>query len=98
MGRSYCFGRCRFSYHDDVLNAKKYSPAGIPSAEHDSISTIYDARFCSVWSLDHAPNLLYYNQDVIICAPSLLSILVLLQSLFFFFSTVFAPYAINEAL
>lgn len=98
VGRPYCFGRGRFSYHDDQLNAKKYSPVGIPSAEHDSISTIYDARLCAVWSLDCVPNLLYYNQDVIVCAPSLFSTLALLQSLrFFFFSTVFVPYAINEA-
>jgi hypothetical protein len=98
VGRPYCFGRCRFSYHDNPLNAKKYSPVGIPSAEHDHISTIYDAPFCSGWSFDRVPNLLLYNQDVIICAPSLFSTLALLQSLvfFFFFSTIFVPYAINE--
>jgi hypothetical protein len=72
VGCPYCFGRCRFSYHDDHLNVKKYSLVGNAYFRQYFDHLRRSFLFCLV--LDRVPKLsLYYNQDVIICAPPLFS-------------------------
>lgn len=50
LGRPYRSGRGRFSYHDEHLNnaREEIFPGRNSVLEHDNISTIYDARSCSV--------------------------------------------------
>jgi hypothetical protein len=105
LGSPHCFGRGRFSYHDKHLIASRSCDEHIPdwnsnpSRTRRYILTHLRRSLCSVLSLITSPACIHLNQDVIICAPSLCSISILLQSLSsLFLGRVCVPYAINKTL